>query len=363
MNAATAARAIGRGLGVLPEFSGRIDLLPMADGGEGTVDAFLATGAAARERRVRGPLLAPVDASFALDGTLAVVEMASASGLQLLASAERDPLRATSYGTGELLRAALDAGAERVVVGVGGSASVDGGAGMLSALGVRFLDASGAELEPGGEALLRLARVDASGLDPRVRRTPLEGAYDVSNVLCGPEGAAFTYGPQKGASPEECALLDAALARFADVTAVASGVDLRAFAGTGAAGGLGFALLAYCGAVLRPGFDVVANALGLPGALRAARVCFTGEGRVDRQTLYGKTVAGVGRLGRAAGVPVIAFAGDIEPGCEAALFEAGVTALQPIVAGPMDLAAAMASAEQLLERAATRAGRLFESAR
>ena len=357
LSAAQAAAAIGRGL--REAWPGiETDLVPMADGGEGTLDAFLDAGWRRIAKVVAGPLGAPVEAAFAFDGTTAVVEMAAASGLALLRADERDPLRASSAGTGELVRAALEAGARRIVVALGGSATNDGGAGFLAALGVRFLDAAGRSLEPGGAALLGLARVEADGLDPRLAGVSLEVAVDVDNPLTGPGGASAVFGPQKGASPEAAALLDAALARFAGVTAQALGVDRSGVRGAGAAGGLAFGALAYARAALRPGVSLVADVRGLVPRLRGARACFTGEGSIDTQTTGGKTVAGVAALARDAGVPVVAFAGGVTAAAERELARRGIVCV-PIADGPRSLGAAMCDADSLLTRAAYRTGRLL----
>jgi glycerate kinase len=326
--------------------------VPMADGGDGTVDAFLATGAVARTVRVTGPLGAPVDAAYARDGAVAIVEMAAASGLELVRGT-RDARRATTRGTGELLRDALDGGAARVVLGIGGSATTDGGAGALAALGARFLDAAGAELEPSPEALARVARVDLAGLDPRLRAVDLAVACDVDNPLLGPAGAAAVYGPQKGASPADVAFLDGVLARLADAMTAATGRDLRALPGAGAAGGLGWALASACGARLERGVALVAEVRGLARALDGADWCFTGEGRIDEQTLRGKVVDGVAALARAARVPVIAFGGSVERAVEPALRARGVRCV-PIVPGPVPLEEAMRDAGANLRAAASR---------
>jgi len=334
------------------------DLVPMADGGDGTVAAFLATGAAPRTVRVTGPLGAPADATYARDGDAAIVEMAAASGL-VLVRGHADARRATTRGTGELLRDALDRGATRIVLGIGGSATTDGGAGALAALGARFFDACGAELEPLPEALARVARVDLSALDARLRSVDLAVACDVDNPLLGASGAAAVYGPQKGASPEDVAYLDGMLARLADAMTAATGRDLRALAGAGAAGGLGWALASACGARLERGVALVAEVRGLARALDGADWCFTGEGRIDEQTLHGKVVDGVAALARAANVPVIAFGGSVDPAVEPALRARGVRCV-PIVPGPASLEEALRDAEANLRSAAARvAGLLF----
>jgi glycerate kinase len=358
LSAGEAAAAIERGLRSAWPDGLETRALPMADGGEGTVDAFVAAGAQRIVRAVRGPLGRPTQAAFALDGTVAVIEMSAASGLALLAPNEYDALRSTTYGTGELIAAAAGAGARRIVVGIGGSATNDGGAGALEALGVRLLDEHGSSLGPGGGALARLAQIDLAGLDAHLRDITIEVAADVDNPLLGPRGASAVFGPQKGASAEGVAQLDAALTRFADVTASTLGEDLRDRPGAGAAGGLGFALCAFLNAQSRPGVDIVADLRGLPAALAGATWCFTGEGSIDAQTLRGKTVAGVARLARAAGVPTIAFAGRIEPEAESELAPAGVVTV-PIADGPMPAEQALYGAASLLERAAARTARLL----
>jgi glycerate kinase len=357
LSALEASVAIERGLRAAMPGALEIARIPMADGGEGTVDAFLASGAERIVRTVRGPLGKPVEAAFALDGKTAIVEMAAASGLELIAPGRRAISRATTYGTGELLVAALDAGAQRLVIGIGGSATSDGGAGMLQALGVRLLDLAGHELSPGGAALAGLSTIDLTHLDARIAKTKIEVAADVDNPLCGPRGASVVFGPQKGASESDVRALDVALAHFADVAARALGADRRNDPGAGAAGGLGFALLAFLAAGLRPGVDIVAELRGLPDALRGAEAVFTGEGRIDEQTLHGKTVAGVARLARAAGVKtIVAFGGSIDSAAAGALRALGVSAIG-IAADTMPREAAMRDANALLEAAAKRIAR------
>jgi glycerate kinase len=361
LSALEAAAAIERGLRrALPD---EVELasVPMADGGEGTVDAFLASGAERVVRTVRGPLGEPVEAAFALDGTTAIVEMAAASGLELLPETRRDVLRATTYGTGELFRAALDLGATRIVIGIGGSATNDGGAGMLQALGIRLIDGAGNELPPGGATLRGLAKIDLSGLDARAMRATIEVAADVDNPLCGPRGASAVFGPQKGASEADVRELDAALAHFADIGAGALGADWRNHPGAGAAGGLGFALLAFTAATLRPGVEIVAGLRGLSRALENAEAVFTGEGSIDEQTLRGKTVDGVARLAHAAGaVTIIAFGGRVEPGVKEALRARGVTAIA-IADAAMPRDEAMRDAGRLLAAAAERSAQLLST--
>jgi len=266
-----------------------------------------------------------------------VIEMAAASGLPLAGDAPRI-WDATSFGTGELLRDALDRGATSIVLGIGGSATNDGGAGALAALGVRFRDADGASLEPSPAGLRTLAAIDAGGIDPRLAGVRLAIACDVTNPLLGPAGATAVYGPQKGATAADVPALDAVLARFAACAAATSGRDLRDRPGSGAAGGLGFGLATFAGAELAPGFPLVAEACGLRDTLTAADWCFTGEGRIDAQTLAGKVVAGVAALAGAAGARTIAFGGSVDPAVEAELAARGVVCM-PIAAGPLALVA------------------------
>lgn len=359
LDAAAVAAALAEGWHEIDPHA-EIVAVPMADGGDGTVEAFLAGGAQARTVRVRGPLGAPVDATYARDGDLAVVEMAAASGLALL-GASLDARHATTYGTGELLRDALEGGARRIVLGIGGSATTDGGAGALAALGARFLDARGAVLDPAPASLADVASVDLGPLDARARDVDLAIACDVDNPLLGRHGAAAIYGPQKGASPDDVRFLDAVLARFAQALVTATGRDLRAVPGAGAAGGLGWALATACGARLERGVTLVAGVRGLAAALRGAAWCLTGEGKIDDQTLRGKVVDGVADLARAAGVPVIAFGGSVEADAERALRARGVRCVS-IVPGPIALETAMRDAAQNLRAAAARTAALLVGA-
>lgn len=349
LSAAQVAAAIARGwASVFPD--AELLLLPMADGGEGTVDALLASlGGERREQQAQGPLGEPVIAHWGLlaDGS-AAIEVAAASGLHLLEPAQRDVCRASSRGSGELLLAALDAGAKRIVLGLGGSATNDGGAGLLQALGVRLLNAQGQELAAGGAALAQLVRVDCSGLDPRLHEVEILVAADVDNPLCGPRGASAVFGPQKGASLYDVDLLDAALAHFADCTAQALGKDWQQEPGVGAAGGLGFALKAYLGASFCPGIQLVARIAGLADAVFGADLVITGEGRLDSQTLHGKTPAGVAAIAQQAGVPVIALAGSLGETYQA-LYEVGIDAAFSLVPGPLSLQQAMSIAASELE--------------
>lgn len=349
LSAQEAAEAIARGFrSAIAECE--TTLVPMADGGEGTVDAFLAGGAQRRSARVRGPLGKSVTAVYARDGELAIVEMAAASGLALLAKDEYDPLHATTFGTGELLLAAAGDGARRCLVGIGGSATVDCGTGMLRALGVRFLDDAGNELGDALDAYEHLARIDAGALDPRVAAMEIVVASDVRNPLVGERGAPVVFAPQKGATPEQIALLERILTRIADVTAQTLGRDERNLAGAGAAGGLGLALAAYLHARIEDGALVIAKERGLDRALAGAQLCATGEGSIDMQTLEGKTVDGVAQLARAASVRVVAFGGRVDSQAAKALAGRGVEAVEVATGIPAERA--MREAATLLERRA-----------
>ncbi|MGW2640460.1 glycerate kinase [Streptomyces sp. NPDC001348] len=331
----------------------RVEALPVADGGDGTVDAAVAAGFERREVRVAGPLGQEVTAAFALRGGTAVVEMAEASGLQRLPAGVFAPLTASTYGSGELLRAALDAGARTIVFGVGGSATTDGGAGMLTALGARFLDADGEPVPPGGGGLAGLASADLTGLDPRLSSVELVLASDVDNPLTGPKGAPAVYGPQKGASPDDVAALDAALTHYAKVLEAAVGpraVEYAASPGAGAAGGIGYGAL-LLGAAFRPGIEVMLDVLGFGPALARAGLVITGEGSLDEQTLHGKAPAGVAAAARAAGKDVVAVCGRLALTPDA-LVRAGIRQAYPLTGVEPDVAKCIADAGPTLERVA-----------
>jgi glycerate 2-kinase len=314
LTAVEASEAIARGWRrSMP--SALLEVVPMADGGEGTLDALAAALGGERYRaHVVGPLGDPVDAEYAQalqqDGPLAIVEMARASGLALISERRRDPKRTTTRGTGELILDACRRGARRVLVCVGGSATNDGGAGMAQALGVRLLDGRGRDLPPGGAALRALTRIDMRGLDPAVAAATFVVATDVDNPLVGPNGASAVYGPQKGASDEDVALLDEALRHFAAVVYRDLGVDVRDLPGGGAAGGLGAGLISFLGARVRPGVDVVMEAVRLPERMEGADLAVTGEGRFDEQSLHGKVPAGVLRVAREGRVPAVVLCGE-----------------------------------------------------
>ena len=354
LSAAGVAQAIVEGLAqVWPD--AQMIQCPMADGGEGTVDAVLAAcHGELRRQTVRGPLGAPVQARWGwlADSHTAIIEMAEASGLQLLPPDQRDACRTTTFGTGELIRAALETGARRIILAIGGSATNDGGAGAMQALGVQMFDADDQPLPPGGLALAQLARISLDSLDPRVGEVRFEIAADVNNPLCGPHGASAIFGPQKGASPQQVQQLDAALGHFADHCARVLPTDVRDEPGSGAAGGLGFAAKAFLGAQFRAGVEVVADLVGLDAAVRGADLVITGEGRFDAQTLRGKTPFGVARIARQHGVPVIVIAGTLGEGYEQ-MYSHGVDAAFALPSGPISLEQACSEAPRLLrERAA-----------
>lgn len=326
---------------------------PMADGGEGTTEALVAAlGGQLVQAEAHDALGRPISATYgyAPDEQLAVIEVAAAAGIDKVAAHERNPLTASSYGVGEIIRDALDRGARRLVVGLGGTATNDGGAGMLQALGVRLLDAEGVELPGGTAPLERLASIDPSGIDPRLVGVSVEIASDVTNPLLGELGASAVFGPQKGATPEVVARLERALGVFARAVADLTGRDVAGESGTGAAGGLGAAFLAFFDAHMRSGVEVVMRAARLEERLTGADVVLTGEGAVDAQTIYGKTLLGVARSAAGLGVPVIAFAGRIGPGAEA-LYDHGVVAIVPIVRSVSDLSTALVDAGPNLELA------------
>jgi len=364
LTALEAAEAMARGLSRVDPCA-EIDRVPMADGGEGTVAALVAaTGGSYRTVTVTGPLGELVAASFGLlgDGRTAVLEMASASGLWLVPPTLRDPLRATTRGTGQLLLAALEAGARRVIVGIGGSATNDGGAGLGQALGFRLLDTHGRELEPGGGELDRLARIERTDLAAVLGSATIAVACDVTNPLCGPRGASAVYGPQKGATPEMVERLDRNLGHFAEIVARDLDVAVRDIPGSGAAGGLGGGLVAFAGGRLEGGVNLVIEAVNLRERLHAADLCLTGEGALDGQSAFGKTAVGVARLAHSLRCPTLAVAGSIGPGAEAVL-EQGVDAYFSICPGPVPIDEAIERASELLENATAQAVRAFLAGR
>ena len=340
-----------------------IRLIPLADGGEGTLDAILAARDGWQElpAHARDPVGTPIDARFLRRGDHAVVELAVASGLSRLAPAERDAQGASTFGTGQVLAAAIGLGARDIVLGLGGSATTDGGSGLLTALGARFLDAAGRDLSAGGGALADLARVNLDGLAAVLAEVSLTVASDVTNPLLGETGAAQVYGPQKGADEETVRRLDSALAHYADLLEAAAGRQVRDVAGAGAAGGTTAGLLAIADRFkafeVRPGVEVVMELTGFDAALASAKVVLTGEGRIDAQTAFGKTARGVAERARRAGVACICFGGGVLPEGIAALAELGAVVV-PVAERPMTLAEAMAAGPASLVRAAERVARI-----
>jgi glycerate kinase len=359
LSAPQVVEAVARGIRAADP-SAEIIGVPMADGGEGLVDALAAAGdGEIRPARVTGPMGESVDARFALfEGGTAAAEMASAAGLVLVPRERRNPGVATTRGVGELLLAMVQAGARRVILGIGGSATNDGGAGMAQALGYRLLDSQGREIPPGGFGLESLDGIEPADGPRALQGVDVAVACDVSNPLCGPSGASAVYGPQKGATPEMVERLDRGLRRLADVIARDLGVEIADVPGAGAAGGLGGGLLAFANGRLKPGIDLVIHAVKLRDKLEGADLCLTGEGSLDAQSAYGKTAVGVARLARSLGVPTFALVGSIGEGAEACLNE-GLDAYFPICPGPTTLDDAMARASEFLAAAAEQATRGF----
>ncbi len=364
VSASAAARAIQRGVArAIPD--AETILIPVADGGDGTLAALVDTsGGRYFSAEVVGPLGDPISAQWGVmgDGATAVIEMALASGLALIPNHRRDPRVATTYGTGQLMRAALDAGYTRVIVGLGGSATNDGGAGMAAALGARFLDASGHELPPGGAALANLHRIDLFGLHPKLHDASIIGATDVTNPLCGDTGASAIFGPQKGATPDMIRELDASLANLARVIQTQLSLDVMPTPGSGAAGGLGAGLMAFAHCELRSGIDMICDALDFDRHVAAADLVITGEGRADRSTAFDKAPVGIARRSKAYGVPTLLLAGSLGDGYDA-LYQHGIDAIIPIAEEPTTLETSLDQGAELLERGAERALRLYSLGR
>jgi glycerate kinase len=352
LTSAEVAEAVGEGLRtVCPEVD--LTVVPIADGGDGTVDAAVSAGFDRVQLAAVGPTGEPVHTSYAADGTQAVIELAAVVGLDRLPDRALRPLVASSYGLGLVLAHAVDRGADRVVLGLGGSASTDGGAGMAQALGARLLDSSGAELPRGGAALAQLDAVDLSALRELRAEVTFVVASDVDNPLLGGRGAAATFGPQKGATPAEVRLLDRALRRWAEVVESATATRCADAPGAGAAGGVGFAAMALLGAALVPGIDVMLDLVGFRHALRGADLVITGEGSLDEQSLAGKAPVGVARAARAGGVPVVAVAGRSLLTSEQ-LLSAGIEATYPLADLEPDVSRSMANAAELLRQVGVR---------
>lgn len=337
-----------------------IDKAPIGDGGDGTLDAVASSVKAERVfKTVPNPLGRRIKADYLLiDGARAVVEMARASGLALLKPEERDPMKASTFGTGLLIGDALERGARRFIIGIGGSATNEGGTGIAAALGYRFLDKNGKKIEICGGELKRIARIDAGNLNFHAREASFLVASDVTNPLLGPEGASAVYSPQKGASPAQAAKLEEGMTHLAGIVERDLGKYLRETPGAGAAGGTGYGLMVFLDAELRPGIDLMIDITGLDRRVKAADLVVTGEGRMDSQSAHGKAPFGLLRLAKKHGKPIVAFCGGVED--EDALHRAGFTAVFPIVNRPMSLEEAVRDGGELLERAALRAARLMK---
>lgn len=336
--------------------------IPMADGGEGTVQSLVdATGGQLRYIEVTGPLGEPVTAAYGLlgDGTTAAIEMASASGIHLVNKDNKNPLKTTTYGTGELIRECLNQGIRKIIIGIGGSATNDGGTGMAEALGAKFLDAKGNTLPRGGGSLGELANIDISSLDARLQQVQLIVACDVTNPLCGEHGAAHVFGPQKGATPEMVQQLDANLAHYADVVKRQLGKDVRDLPGAGAAGGLGAGLLIFTRTALQKGIEIVIEYTGLKQKLANADIVFTGEGGIDFQTKFGKTPYGVAQAAKQSGKKVIAVAGYIGEGIDT-LYQEGIDAVFGIVPGASELGKLLVEGPQNVERTCENIARVLQ---
>lgn len=353
-----AGEAISQGIKrVYPNAETRV--IPMADGGEGTVEAIVkATQGKKIYTTVNSPLGEQVEAPIGLlpDGT-AVIEMAAASGLPLVSVEKRNPLLTTTYGTGELIKKALDLGAKEILIGIGGSATNDGGAGMAQALGVKFLDEKGQELSWGGGALSKLKKIDMSNVDPRLSSVKITVMCDVDNPLCGLKGASYVFGPQKGATPEMVKILDSNLAHFAQIIKEQIGIEVAEVPGAGAAGGLGAGLMAFLGAKLKSGVEAILDVVGFEEMASNVDLVITGEGRIDAQSLHGKVPYGIAKRAAKFDKPVIAIVGSIGPGAES-LYERGINSIMTIVNGPMTLEDSLAKAYDLTLEATER---LFRS--
>ncbi|MCJ7806684.1 MAG: glycerate kinase [Clostridia bacterium] len=361
MSALEAANHIACGVkAIFP--NAQINIFPLSDGGEGLVESLVGSLRGSFETAiVTGPLGSPVKACWGIidDGKTAVIEMAAASGLALVSEKLKDPAVTTTYGTGELIRTALDQGCSKLIVGIGGSATNDGGAGMAQALGAGLFDQSGHPLGYGGAELLRLDRIEVSGLDSRLDKVKTLVACDVDNPLIGPEGAAYVYGPQKGASPKIAGQLDKALDNYARVIKRDLGVDVAFVAGAGAAGGLGAGLITFLQAELSSGIELVLDALEIDQSLQDCQLLITGEGKLDTQSAHGKAPVGVARRARKYKVPVIALTGMIE-GDLNVFHREGISACFAIANGPLSLEESISKGPQLLENKTAELMRLWK---
>jgi glycerate kinase len=359
-SAVAVAKAMEQGvLSVFPK--AKVIQIPIADGGEGTIEAFIvATGGQIITENVLGPLGNPIEAHWGIlgDGETAVIEMAAASGLPLVPQEKRNPRITTTFGTGELIKAALDRGIRKLIIGIGGSATNDGGMGMACALGVRFLDAVGNSLPSGGAALQQLVTIDVSQIDVRLAETAIVVACDVDNPLCGPRGASAIYGPQKGATREMIAELDASLAKFAAIAKSTTGKDVAEYPGAGAAGGLGAGLLLFTNAQLLPGVDIVLEAVRFADIAKDADLIITGEGRTDFQTACGKAPVGVSRIAKQYNIPTFCVSGSLGKQYEE-VYSLGIDGLMSIISSPMNLAECMENALELIQAATERLCRII----
>ncbi|MEX2428833.1 MAG: glycerate kinase [Bacteroidales bacterium] len=338
-------------------------VVPMADGGEGIVQSLIdATGGDIIKTTVHDPLFRTIDSFYGIlgDGKTAVIEMAAASGLPLLKPEERDPLKTTSYGTGELIKDAMDKGCTSIILGLGGSATNDGGIGMAQALGVCFLDENGNSVHVGGHELSRIRTIDVSGIDDRVSNVKFIAACDVDNPLCGQNGASNVYGRQKGASDSDVETLDKGLVHFAHIVKNSLGLDIKDLPGTGAAGGLGYAVMLFLNARLERGIDIVTRLLKLDEIICGADLVITGEGKMDAQTAFGKTPYGVAQIARKMNIPVVALAGSLGPGYST-LYNSGFDCIYSIIDRPMLLEEALANTKELLENSAENVVRLWNA--
>lgn len=359
-SAVAVAKAMEQGvLSVFPK--AKVIQVPIADGGEGTIEAFIvATGGQIITENVLGPLGNPIEAHWGIlgDGETAVIEMAAASGLPLVPQEKRNPRITTTFGTGELIKAALDRGIRKLIIGIGGSATNDGGMGMACALGVRFLDAVGNSLPSGGAALQQLVTIDVSQIDVRLAETTIVVACDVDNPLCGPRGASAIYGPQKGATREMIVELDAALAKFAAIARNTTGKDVAEYPGAGAAGGLGAGLLLFTNAQLLPGVDIVLEAVRFTDIAKDADFIITGEGRTDFQTACGKAPVGVSRIAKQYDVPTFCVSGSLGRQYDE-VYSLGIDGLMSIISSPMNLTECMENALELIQAATERLCRII----
>lgn len=357
MTAQTAAKTIRAGAARAADCE--TVLVPMADGGEGTAAVVAdVLGGKSVKINVQGPLDGEVEAEYFLAGDLAIMEMAVASGIILVDRKDLNPLKASTYGTGQMIADAMKNGAKKIIIGIGGSATNDGGMGMAAALGVRFIDKTGKELRPCGENLERIAKIDLSGMNTSVKETEIRVACDVTNTLCGENGASYVFGPQKGATPEMVKQLDAGLCNMAKKATEVTGINLLEIPGGGAAGGLGAGLVAFCGGKLEKGFDIIADAVGLEEKIKGADLVITGEGKTDRQTVFGKLPAGVAGIAKKHGIPCVLISGAVV-GDIPELYDCGITAAFATVSTTCDLDTALKTAAECLERASENVVRLF----